>query len=215
MSDSLINYRILDEVDEIVVSALEKKDPTVATQYGRFLMDGVRMSGVALAKLLYRVRSEWDLFQDAGVDDDFYSVVESEMGVDVDTARKYANAWGAIFVDSHLSDDVKKRLLGKPMRILLLLPALAGEDNVDWEEVINAHDKNEVRRIVREKRGEATSSKTALIIRLDLRTGQLTAVRGDGIREPFGMFAMDKAKTNEVVAHAINRIIQDTGIQVV
>lgn len=214
MSESNItHFQMLDEVDGIVASALERKDPTIATRYGRFLMDRVRMSGVALASLLYRLQSNWNIFQEAGVDDDFYSVMEAEMGVAPATAKKYSHMWEAIFVKANIPDEWRKRLLCKPIKTLLLLPALADEGNVDWEEIVYTSDKESVRRIVRRIRGDATSSKTALIIRMDVRTGQLTAVRGDGIYEPFGMLAVDKGEKNEVVAHAIRRIVRDAGIQ--
>jgi len=202
---------IFNEVDEIMDRAVAQGDPSVAMKYGRALRKDVRVRGVALAKLLWRVSDNWYLFEKAGIDDDVYDVIDSEMGVPPATSSKYIHMWETIFANPEIPDNIKEALLCKPVRTLILLPSLSTEgEDVDWNEIAQAKDHEEVRQIIKRIRGEATSSKTALFIKLDVRTGQLAAKRGDTPFVNFGLLNLNI--DNEVVKSAIERIIRDARI---
>jgi len=204
---------IFNTVDEITTKAIEAGDPSIATRLGRSLHRGVRVSGIALCKLLWILRDNWAKFQADGVDDNFYNVAESEIGLAVSTVSKYCDMFESVFMNPEIPDDVKKRLLSKPVKTLLLLPALAKDaSDVDWEEVAKTTNHSKMRELVKYYRGEVTSSKTSLLIRLDLQSGVLSCRQGEGLFESFGIINIDKVNTNPVVARAVNRIVRDTGI---
>ncbi len=207
------NMAILRRVDEVVEEALKDKDPTIISSFGRNITCDVRMIGIALAKLLYLTRKNWNEFRQGGVDDDFYSVMEAEGVCDSATARKYADMFESVFENPNIPDNIKKLLLGKPMRSLLLLPAAAREGILDWNEIVDATTVSEVRSVVRKARGEVTSSANAIIITLDIRTGQLSVRKGNSFPTVFGILNMELAHSDDTVHRAVDRIIQSTGIQ--
>jgi len=224
MSDELLNDNddiyltygdkiVFKEVDNIVAEAVEQGDPEIIMRFGRSLRKDARVRGVALAKLIWSVKDNWKKFQDAGIEDDLFSVLEGEMGVPPSTASAYIRIWEAVFANPEIPDATKELLLAKPIGTLKLLPALTTEgDEVDWDEIVQAHSKEDVRQIVKRIRGEATSSKTALFIKLDIRTGQLSAKRGDMPFVNFGIINLELAKENDTVKSAIDRIIRDSRV---
>lgn len=222
MSDELLNENedvyltygdkmVFKEVDNIVAAAIAQGDPEIIMRFGHALRKDARVRGVALAKLLWHTKDNWKKFQDAGIDDDLFSVLEGEMGVPPSTASTYIRIWEAVFANPDIPDATKELLLAKPIGTLKLLPALTTEgDEVDWDEIVQAHDKKEVRQIVRRIRGEATSSKTSLYVRLDTRTGQLSAKRGEMPFVNFGL--LNLGIEDEVVKSAIERIVTSSRI---
>ena len=200
---------IFNTVDEITTKAIEAGDPSIATRLGRSLHRGVRVSGIALCKLLWILRDNWAKFQADGVDDNFYSVMESEIGLAVSTIHKYSDMWESVFANPDISDEIKHRLLNKPVKTLLLLPALAKDaSDVDWAEVAETNNHADMRALIRSYRGEATSSKTAIHIRLELSSGQLSARKGTGNYVVFGILNLDK-RSDPAVSGAIDRIIRE------
>lgn len=227
MSDDVINgqsvyltdkdLQIFTEVDEILKQAVTVGDPRIATQFGYQLYKGSRLQGVALAKLLHGLQDRWDIFEVSGIQDDFYSVMLSEIGTAESTTRRYVNMWDSIFMNPNISDDAKKELLGKPMKTLLLLPGLAhdeieGKVTVDWNRVADMEGQTEVREYVRDIRGIATSSSTAVYTQLEVRTGRMIARRNGEEPVIFGLLNMDKME-DEKVKIAIERIIRGIGMQ--
>lgn len=226
MSDDLELYRdntevfltdndkqLFRDVDEILKTSMEMADPGIATNFGNELRKNVRVSGVALAKLLWGLSDDWEFYTSQGiVEDSVWDVIHSDMGVPPGTARPYVRIWESLFANPEIPDDIKERLLTKPIRALKLLPALSNEDDVDWEEISMAHDYGEMRKIVREIRGEATSSGTSLYIKLDVRNGQLAAKQGDRPYVPFGVLNLTAGESDPVIKSAIERIIERAGV---
>ena len=206
------DLQVLDQVDEVMAHSLEEADPRIAIRFGSALKRNMQVSGVALAKLLWNIQDNWHTFEDAGIDDDFYSVVEAEMGLALVTIKKYTRLWDSIFANSEIAEPIKQRLLGKPMTSLLLLPALTDEDGVDWERVADAPTTDDLRSYVKEIRGSATSSDSAVFITLDVRTGQLKAHMGGKPAVVFGLFNMDRME-DPAAKKAIERIIRNSSIK--
>lgn len=202
------DLQLFKDVDSIIQQAVDSHDVGVATKMGRALRRDVRVRGVGLAKLLWSIRDNWSQFE---IEDDFYNVIEDEVGLSVSTVHKYVNLWDALFANPEITDEIKQRLLCKPTRTLLLLTGVANDDNpVDWEAVVQASDHDEVRQIVKGARGEHTSSETAVFIRLDMRTGQLYAQRGSQPAVIFGLLNMEL--NDDASKKAIERIITNCRI---
>jgi len=200
---------VFKEVDEVIQKMAETRSLAVATRYGRSIYRGVRIRGVSLAKLLWSIRDNWDKLD---VHDDYYSVMESDMGVPPTTSHKYVAMWEAVFANPSIPDMVKQRLLCKPIKTLLLLTATASDGNeIDWDEVVRAVSYSEVRDLVRGARGAQTSSESSVFIQINMRSGQLSARKGSN---PYIIFGVLNLTTQDEGAQiAIERIIREGRIQ--
>jgi hypothetical protein len=197
---------VMSMVDQVVDAAVAQGNLTLVTTYGMALRRQMQTSGLALAKLLYRVKESWGLFQAAGLDDEFIDVIYAEMGVAPGTTTKYVALWEALFANPNIPIEVKENLEGKPMRSLILLTASARDEDFDWTRVVDAATPSEIREIVRAHRGQQTSSGSALRLEINLRDGKITARKEDQYRV-VGMLLVKDYKKDPLVASAIDRII--------
>jgi hypothetical protein len=209
---------MFDEVDQIIGKSVAAGDPLIALDYGKDLIGSAMMRGLALAKLFYKLRENWGLFEAAGVDDTLKNMAYIHTGRSPETVEKYIRMWEAVFENEDIPDDIKKRLMGRQIGDLLLITALAreGADRKTFEQIANAADSNEIRAIIKTERGERTSAKNAVYITLERRengqtpAGTLIAVNGSK-RIPFGSLDLDIDE--KVVQQAITRLIQAAGIK--
>jgi hypothetical protein len=201
---------LLTSVDEIIGMAIAQGDPRVAAKFARGLRSNLQASGLALAKLLFSLSEAWKTFQSAGIEEDFVDWVYAEIGVSTNTTTKYVNMWRSIFANPEISRDIKDKLETKPMRSLLLLTAAAREDDLPWERVVEAETPAEVSSIVREIRGERTSSGSAVRLYVK-KDGTLIAIQGDK-RVSFGFLYVDARPENVLVDRAITRVLSGAGI---
>lgn len=202
----------LNEVDEVIERSIIQADPTYAFNFGRTLWKDGHLKGLALAKFLAKMSQQWHVFSMGEVEERFEDAVSSEIGISPQTVRKYANMWENLFENDEIPAEYRALLYGKPIKSLLLLTAAARDgDDIDWEEVTNASTGNEIRDIVREARGEQTSSKNSLRIRLS-RSGKLEVQRGfDGPITVFGYIELTLRDDPDVDA-AITRLVERAGV---
>lgn len=203
----------LNEVDEVIERSIIQADPTYAFNFGRTLWKDGHLKGLALAKFLSKMEQQWSLFQMGDVQERFEDAVSAEIGISPQTARKYSSMWENIFENEDIPLEYRQMLFGKPIKSLLLLTALARDgESVDWRQVSEASTANEIRDIIRDERGEQTSSKSALRIVLT-RYGHLKVQRGmDGESVVFGNINIDLVETNPDVKKAVQRIVDRGGI---
>jgi hypothetical protein len=163
-----VNSRDMVDVDTILDRAIAAGDPLIAAEYGNQLSNTITLKGIALAKLFWGLKSNWALFRSAGIEEDFGDFVDAHMMVKGRTADKYADMFEAVFVNAPLPDNLKRQLAQKPMQSLLLLTAAVREGSLDTEDLedVVVLDHNGIREKVREARGEATNSRTAVYARL-------------------------------------------------
>jgi len=165
------NVDIFNEVDTILERSLAVGDPLIALEYAHGLQKESLVKGLAISKLMYKLKQNWSFFEVAGVGDTFENIVEAN-GYKPSTLEKYIRMWESIFENPVLSEDLKNKLSGRPIRDLLLLTAAAREGSLsdaDWEHVTVAGDGYKVREIVRKARGQVTSSASALIPKVQWR----------------------------------------------
>lgn len=179
--------KVFDEVDDIIGKSVLIGDPLMAFEYGSLLRRQQAVRGLALAKLLYRMRESWELFKAAGTSDDLPTMAQIHMGVAPETTKKYVNMWESVFANNEIGDDIKKILMGRPIGDLLLLTAAARDGSLDDSKLLEAAlapDRASLREIVRDSRGEQTSSTTAIRIAIYMvdtkngNIGNLVAFRG-------------------------------------
>ena len=213
----LAGNELFDKVDAVLARSISVGDPLIALEYGRELQSQGILRGLAVAKLIYKVNQNWQLYRSAGTDDDFENVVYSVNGYSPATIKKYLNVWESIFETDALSQELKDKLAGRPIGQLLLLSAAASEGSLtedDWDKVTIASNKHEVRDIVRKARGEKTSSSSAISIRIMSNDGKypkgtLIAYQ-NGKSAVIGILSGDGT---ELANQAMSRIINAVGIQ--
>lgn len=217
LNNSLIlhpeDHGVLQWVDDVMERSIIQGDIQPVLALGRNLRHSLQMSGLGLAKLLYSLHEHWDQFKAAGIDDEFVDVVYGEMGVATGTTAKYIAMWGSVFENKAIPQEVKNKLYTKPIRGLLLLTAAARDGEIDWDKVTEAGTVAEIRQVVRNQRGEVTSSNSALTLELDIRTGSLFARRGVE-KAIIGLLLMENRSTSDLIQDGIQRLIDTGGIHV-
>ncbi len=166
--------QLFDEVDTIIERSVTAGDPIIALEYARGWQREGLLKGLAVAKMMYKLRQNWALFESAGVGDTFDNMVETYNGYAPATVAKYIRMWESIFENPQLDMELKHKLSGRPIKDLLLLSAAAQEGSLDeaaWRKVTVADGNSAVREIVRTARGEVTSSKNATTIMIQMRDG--------------------------------------------
>jgi hypothetical protein len=212
--------KIFDDVDEVISRSVVVGDPLIALDYGASLKRKQTIEGVSLAKLLFKLRESWGLYQARGIEDDLLTMADLHMDVKPATAKKYMAMWESIFENEAVPDDIKSILSGRKVSDLLLLTAAVGEGTLSGEDLKSAalsSDTNELREHIHKVRGEQTSAKTAIRICLNMvdkenmRAGTLYAKRGDE-REVLDFTAYAKGTASELTQKAINRLINSAGV---
>jgi hypothetical protein len=209
---------IFNQVDDVIQRALTTGDPLIALEFASKLQRDGLLKGLGIAKLMFKLKQNWQLFEVAGIGDSFESMVESQNGYAPATVEKYIRMWESIFENPELPDDIKNQLSGRPIGDLLLLTAASREGSLssrDWDEVTVASDTSKVKEIIRRARGEVTSSKSALTIMIQMRPdgiqprGTIT-VSSNGERCVLGALLLDLPEDS--AQKAIARIIQRANI---
>jgi hypothetical protein len=203
--------KVFDLVDEVMDMAVAQGSVDPVVSMVRSLRRSMQASGLALAKILFCLSESWDII---GGEDDMYEVVYAECGIARSTAYKYINMWGAVFNNPAIPEEVKTALRGKSMRSLLLLTAAAREGEIDdstWENISKATTSSEIRGLVRDVRGERTSSHTAIVLELNMKSGVLTA-RKSGVVEVVGVLNVSLRDTADLIDASIQRIVDACNI---
>lgn len=174
-----------DAIDDIVARSIVIGDPLLAFEYGSGLITTAKIKSYALAKLLFKLRQQWELFRQS---DDLSTMAMVHLGVRPTTTEKYINMWEAVFENEDIDDETKRLLAGRNIADTLLLTAAARDGSLDPDEMREAAmapDRSSMREIIRAKRGEKTSSGTAVQLYVAMRdtsrrrAGTIYVKRGD------------------------------------
>lgn len=190
--------RELAAIDTVLSRAISAGDPLIAAEYGNTLSNAIARKGIELAKLFHGLRDSWGLFRAAGIEEDFGDFVDAHMVVRGRTAIKYADMYQSVFLSPDVPPEIKQQLEQKPIKSLLLLTAAVREGvlSADQLEEVVIKDHDGIREIVREARGQATNSHTAVYARLVQRDsgnyakGSLVVFGGEE-REPIGFIKLE------------------------
>lgn len=205
------DFILLDQVEEIVQQSVYRGDVHAAMVFGRALRRGLQVNGIALAKLLAKLSDSWELFQAAGIDDEFVDVIYAEIGVSPSTTNKYVAMWKAVFDNPNVPQEALPKLYGQPIKSLLLLTAAAREGSLDWNKVSSAVTTADIRNLVKQARGEATSSGSAIHLSLDVRDGTIWARQGVE-KSVIGVLLLTRQKDDALVEAGIQRLIRSANI---
>lgn len=201
---------IFMQIDEIIDNAILTGDMSLIWSFGKSLRKSIQISGLALAKLLYRLYQSWETLTKVSsiYDDTFVDIVYSELGISPVTTTKYITMWDAIFKNESIPEKIRNQLMNQPIQSLLLLTAAARENfnEIDWNEVVKTTTPAEMRRFVRNIRGNVTSSNNAMYISINMRTGELIVRKGE--ESAIIGFLLVTAMDNPLIQAAIQRLIR-------
>lgn len=201
----------LDTVEQAIGEAIKHGDATIAVNFMDKMRKVAQLQGIGLAMMLSRLEESWEsVFVPSGMGDDFFDFIYDRLGYTRQTSKKYIRMWRAVFENTSIPKPLRDKLKSKGIDTLLLLTATAQDGDFeenDWKEVAVAPNKQEVRDLIRKKRGERTSSGSAKTIILE-RDGTLKAqVDGDWIE--IGWLNMNSESAG---MEAIDRIVRAAGI---
>lgn len=169
------------EIARSIIEAIEEGQMNEVTRFILLVRKNTHYSALILAQVLYYLDINWTrITEKSGIEDDLYSYAETEFLLSPQTVRKYSDLWRLIFVNPSVPDHVKETLKHRPINFLLRLIGIAREEpDVDtWEKIASCTTMRELRDLLRELRGERTSSKTAITFHFDIRKRVVTASRG-------------------------------------
>lgn len=209
---------IFNTVDDIVNKAVTAGDPIPALNFGGELVRSGQVRGLALAKLLYEMKSKWELFQSAGFDDNFEDVAFAHVGRSPETVTKYVRMWESIFMNEGISPEIKRKLMNRDVGDLLLLTAISREGVTDekMEELATAPDRQELRNRIKGERGERTSSVNAIRIQLQRtegRTYPVGALLARQGRDTVIIGTLNLDDEDELAEKAVARIVNAAKIE--
>ena len=157
--------REMDEVEALLNKALLIGDPNLAFGYVRGVRALGQIKGMGIAKILYQTWTDWPQYQKMGVDDDWENVAPVMCGLALDQCRDYRDLMKNLYANPEVPDWVKKALVTKPLTGQLYLSHATHDlDDDDYKQLMDANTPNEMREIVRAKRGITTSSENRVVI---------------------------------------------------
>ena len=107
-TDLSVNSSDMMDVDAVVHQAVTAGDPLIIADYGNQLIATVRLKGVALAKLFFGMKSNWPLFQAAGIEEEFVDFVDAHMQFDSRTADKYADMYREVLENKGIPAETRE-----------------------------------------------------------------------------------------------------------
>lgn len=204
--------KLFCDVDTVIENSILQLDPQPALEFGRNLRREGQLKGLALAKLLAKLNQNWEKFKASGMDERIEDVVYVSTGIAPITTRKYVRLWEDLFENPTIPDEVKTQLKGKSIKSLLLLTAAAKDgDDIDWKAVSKAESGAEIRDLVRDVRGPATSSESALFFTLD-RDGTIYVRKGSEAQKTMIGKLLIGQMDNPIIEKAITKLVDRGGI---
>lgn len=201
----------LREVDRFYEQALNSSNPPM-TLLNKVKELSVQMSitGLALAKLLYRMRQDWDSF---GIEEPFTDTVFVYVGKSPTTVDRYIQVW-RMYAENNIPPAYKKAIQVLPMRsqVPIALTLRQGHEltDEDWAKLVNAPDNVSIREALREiKRQPMRRSGITFVLH---RNGDLTATDSVGITHFIGYLNLKEYGTDEIVQRCIDRIVDNAYI---
>lgn len=204
-----VDLKFLDQIDTLADKAVQEEDITILVNAAKNMLGIARISGISLAKLLWKIEKNWNRFN-MDSNDTCQDFLSAELGLSSITVSRYIKVWN-LLSSQIIPKELVEKIESRPMRDLVSISSCVSQDfeltDDDWQKIANAPDSatinEELRRI---KNVEPRSS--ALLLRLR-RNGDITAYK-DGAQFFVGYLSVDEE--NEVVLAAIDRIISGSGI---
>ena len=148
----VVQEEFMAKIDAVIDESVQDKSPDKAIKLCKFLIGATQLSGLALAKILYKLQKNWWKFN---IDEDFTDYIYKEIGKHRHTVERYLAI--ADMLGNYAPRDVRPQLEKMPVGSLAPIAHVVKQgyqlEPEDWEEITQASSPNEVREIVREIKG--------------------------------------------------------------
>jgi hypothetical protein len=206
----------LQLVDDKINKAIAERDLAKVVQVCKQLILAQQFTGLALAKVFYKLKQHWDELAPEDNDEpggkaDFVQVMFEATGKHRHTIDRYLAIWDMFekkVIPDGLTDTLKSRNVKELVPIANAVAQGYKVADEQWEAIAQAPDLSSVLRIVREDIKGAPPRQGAVFVMLD-ELGNIWAY-SDGDRHFVGALEIDSE--NEVVQKAIARIVQNAGV---
>jgi hypothetical protein len=199
-----------EELDQILIKA----ETVVAqgVQTALVYLEGLgrleQATWFSRAHVLYLLHSTWD----EKMWGEFYDYVSVTTGKSPETTRRMVEIWEWVIEKPKHSKRRLTLLLTKPPSGLWYVKQAAKEGQLgepEWKQIETAHNKQELRQIMLDVRGEYRRGKDALKIMME-EDGILKARKGNKAYAYVGRLNVDV--DDPIVTEAIERILNSAGI---
>jgi len=198
---------ILNRVEEVVRESIERKDVYHALDFGKGLIQISQLSGIALAKLFYLLRENWDVFE---IGDNFKDVAYSYVGRDRATVDRYIRVWEMYekkLIPDQFVEDIRQKNIKDQIYIASMTAQGYEPEENDWQDIVDAPDYTSVSVKVREITGKEPRP-NALLIYLT-SDGTLQAEQ-EGHIEFVGYLNIEEG--GDIAQKAIQRLLKSAGV---
>jgi hypothetical protein len=166
-----------------------------------------QLSGIALAKLFYLIRENWEVFE---IGDNFEDVAYARVGRTKDTVDKYVRLWEMYenkTIPAEFIEDIRQKNVKDQIPIANMLSQGYEPDEEQWQDIVDAPDNSSVLRAVRDIKGtEPRKSALLLFIKED---GSLIAEQ-EGVSQYVGWLNIDEA--GDIAEKGIQRLLRSAGV---
>lgn len=204
---ALTHWDVMDAIDVVIEELKETGDISSADRVLQILNNIENTSGLAKAKLLHGYYSWWEATkQDELRDDNFWDYIEVTDQQKKTYAKRLITVW-------QFQDELPKELRERPVKDQIpVCQALRQEyefGKADWDDIIKASTNGEILDIVRRVKGKP-ARKSSMQLKL-ARDGTINAWVNNK-KHFVGFLNIKDAKTDTVIATAIERILNNTGM---
>ena len=198
---------VLERIEQMILESVAEGNYHKAINICKQLIQITKLSGLALAKSLYLIKSNWEKF---GLSDNFDDVVTSTIGLHKATVQRYCSVWSMYAenkIPSEFMEQVKQLNIKSQIPIAQALDAGYEIDDYDWEELSEASDWQTVNDKLRKIKGKKPRSHALMLIME--RDGTIRVLKNE---EQQYVGFLDTYSENEIVQQAIERIVKGAGL---
>jgi len=198
---------VLEKIEKMILDSIEEHNYMQAINICTQLIQVTKLSGLALAKSLYLIKSRWSEFD---IHDTFEDTLASRTGLTKATLQRYTSVW-SMYAENKIPDEyaeqVRQMNIRSQVPIAQALDAGYEIEKDGWEELVSDPDFSSVNNTLREIKGKDPRPQ-ALLLMMD-RDGGIKALK-KGKQVYVGWLNIDDE--DEIVQQAISRITRGGGI---
>ena len=200
---------ILEKIEQMILESVEEGNYHKAIHICKQLIQITKLSGLALAKSLYLIKSNWDKFE---MSDNFDDTISSTIGLHKATVQRYCSVWSMYAeqkIPKQYVEQIQQMNIKSQIPIAQALDAGYDIDEDEWKELSDASDFSTVNDKLRQIKGKEPRSQ-ALRLEVD-RDGTIYAWKKEE-RRYAGWLNFNDREHDGIVDQAIERIIKGSGL---
>ena len=197
---------ILQKVEDTIRKAIQGHDPDLALNAVSELVIFAKISGIALAKIIYLLVTNRD---ELGIGDDWKERLFEVTGLHPHTVERYYYVWEMHSqIPATLSEQITHRNIRDQIPVALALSQGYEITGDQWQQIADASDEATIRKILREDVKGKDPRKNAIAIAIDAR-GTLWAYSDE---QRYFVGSLELKDDTAVVQKAIQRILKNASI---